>query len=114
MHVFLVIDFSWFTDRFRCKSGQCISSVLKCDGDHDCADGSDEDRALCSSTTCSSDNFRCNNSRYTVIYPIVRIAIYGYCNRDNTVKPSSIHSQTANQGNVTDLKNIQVCCGIKR
>ncbi|XP_060790846.1 complement component 7b [Neoarius graeffei] len=38
-------------DRFRCTSGQCISSTLVCNGDHDCQeDGLDEQRCAQSST----------------------------------------------------------------
>ncbi|KAK3523897.1 hypothetical protein QTP70_015725 [Hemibagrus guttatus] len=38
-------------DRFRCTSGQCISSTLVCNGDHDCQeDGLDEQRCTQSST----------------------------------------------------------------
>ena len=34
-------------DDFRCDNGDCIWAPFKCDGDHDCADSSDESIYLC-------------------------------------------------------------------
>lgn len=36
-------------NEFRCKhnSGQCVPRSLVCDGIKECADGSDEDSAMC-------------------------------------------------------------------
>ena len=35
-------------NQFKCRSnGRCILGAWKCDGDKDCADGSDEDPAIC-------------------------------------------------------------------
>lgn len=42
-------------NRFRCSSGQCISTLLVCNGDHDCEeDGADEDRCDEVKTVCEN------------------------------------------------------------
>ncbi|KZC10211.1 Limulus clotting factor C, partial [Dufourea novaeangliae] len=48
-------------ERFQCKDGECIPSVLLCDGRPDCKDQSDETYAECSKPeiTCPSYAFRC-------------------------------------------------------
>ncbi|XP_062984188.1 complement component C7 [Elgaria multicarinata webbii] len=44
-------------DRFRCSSGQCISKLLVCNGDHDCEeDGADEDGCEVVNTVCENIN----------------------------------------------------------
>ena len=41
---FLNVAFTCPENDFRCASdGRCINQIWHCDGDHDCADGSDED-----------------------------------------------------------------------
>ena len=41
---------------FRCDYGACIDFRKRCNGQIDCADGSDEDTVLCSSTSIPSKN----------------------------------------------------------
>lgn len=36
------------TTDFACKNGQCVPARWRCDGEPECADGSDEADAICS------------------------------------------------------------------
>lgn len=45
---------------FQCLSGACVANFSLCDGNRDCADGSDESSAQCSSMTCPTYAFRCD------------------------------------------------------
>ena len=49
--------------QFKCADGEkCIPEYWKCDFDHDCKDGSDENN--CKNTTCNPDTqFRCDNGQ---------------------------------------------------
>uniref|UniRef100_A0A8D9EVV2 Basement membrane-specific heparan sulfate proteoglycan core protein n=1 Tax=Cacopsylla melanoneura TaxID=428564 RepID=A0A8D9EVV2_9HEMI len=44
-----------------CSNGDCIQKSNVCDGNYDCADGSDETR--CSNAGCEPNEFRCANRR---------------------------------------------------
>lgn len=40
--------------QYRCANGKCIDAALRCDGENDCMDNSDE--MFCH---CETDQFRC-------------------------------------------------------
>ncbi|CAG11574.1 unnamed protein product [Tetraodon nigroviridis] len=50
------------TTDFTCKNGQCVPARWRCDGEPECADGSDEADATCSRQTCPPEKFDCGGS----------------------------------------------------
>ncbi|XP_061500681.1 low-density lipoprotein receptor isoform X4 [Anopheles gambiae] len=49
-------------DKFRCKNGRCILKRWQCDGERDCADGSDEDAQQCLVKTCPANEVLCKTA----------------------------------------------------
>ena len=45
-------------DMFQCGNNQCIDPHWVCDGDRDCANGSDESEEQCLVPHCPADKFR--------------------------------------------------------
>ncbi|XP_066998504.2 modular serine protease [Anabrus simplex] len=46
---------------FQCQYGACIKKHHKCDGNHDCADGSDENHCGHEEKSCNVTEFRCDS-----------------------------------------------------
>lgn len=53
------------SDEFQCESGKCIPSYLRCNGQPDCEDRSDE---LACPSRCGSDQFTCRDGNCIPIY----------------------------------------------
>uniref|UniRef100_A0A8C8LYL0 EGF-like domain-containing protein n=1 Tax=Oncorhynchus tshawytscha TaxID=74940 RepID=A0A8C8LYL0_ONCTS len=50
-------------EEFQCRNQRCVQASWKCDGDHDCLDGSDEEPYICYNRSCPADQFKCLNNR---------------------------------------------------
>ncbi|KAF2365383.1 Low-density lipoprotein (LDL) receptor class A repeat [Trinorchestia longiramus] len=48
---------------WRCDNGECISDVYRCDGQRNCADGSDETPLACFDRSCTTAQFTCKTGQ---------------------------------------------------
>lgn len=48
------------SNEFRCRNGDCISAIDKCDGAANCSDNSDETFEICRYVACPTYGFRCD------------------------------------------------------
>ncbi|KAB1257521.1 Low-density lipoprotein receptor-related protein 2 [Camelus dromedarius] len=55
------------TSEFKCQNGQCVSSSLRCDGNRDCLDHSDEEGCPAWPLTCLSGEVKCPRSGECVL-----------------------------------------------
>lgn len=86
---------------FQCNNTQCVQASLRCDGDADCADGSDEWPQTCgtqtrSRRTCRSSEFQCGSGEC--------IASMWRCDGDDDCKDNS---DEADCGESTSLKGLK-------
>ncbi|CAH2062389.1 unnamed protein product, partial [Iphiclides podalirius] len=47
-------------NEYECSDGLCVRAQADCNGNFECADGSDETFALCRTRSCNKAQFRCN------------------------------------------------------
>ena len=52
------------SNNFRCFNGNCLSALLKCDGNDNCGDGSDESVDHCNPGNLTEGNEILNTFRY--------------------------------------------------
>ncbi|XP_063443845.1 low-density lipoprotein receptor-like isoform X2 [Mytilus trossulus] len=55
-------------DEFKCRRGECIPDVWKCDGEPDCRNGKDEKN--CPTERCDEDHHLCNDNSPNRCIPI--------------------------------------------
>lgn len=60
-----VVDKDCGSMEFKCTSGQCVSSVMRCDGHHDCWDHSDEEG--CTTAQVCTTKHHCPQSKECLV-----------------------------------------------
>uniref|UniRef100_A0A672MS37 LDL receptor related protein 1 n=1 Tax=Sinocyclocheilus grahami TaxID=75366 RepID=A0A672MS37_SINGR len=85
---------------FACTSGRCIAGRWKCDGDHDCADWSDEHGC---DVKCDNDQFQCKNGHC--------IPFRWRCDADADCMDGS-DEENCDTGDVNECKQFGICSHI--
>lgn len=78
---------------FTCNNSVCVPKLWVCDGENDCADGSDE--AVCRRTTCEANMFTCKDGKC--------IPHYWRCDFDRDC-PDGSDEEGCSEYNITDLQ----------